>query len=62
MNRHTNMASMNSNNIQALLKDNYDTWKIQMEALLVQKKLWKYAEGNSTRPTDASGNEEAITR
>lgn len=51
-----------SSSIQALSKENYDTWKIQMEALLIQKKLWRFAEGTSIKPAEASGNEEAIAK
>ncbi|XP_057330877.1 uncharacterized protein LOC130671170 [Microplitis mediator] len=51
-----------SSSIQALSKENYDTWKIQMEALLIQKKLWRFADGTSIKPAEASGNEEAIAK
>lgn len=42
--------------IEPLTKDNYDTWAIQAEAVLVKDKLWKYVQ---TAPS-ASANAEDI--
>ena len=28
--------------IETLNKDNYDTWKMQMQAILVKNNAWKY--------------------
>lgn len=35
---------MSSVKIESLTKDNYDTWVIQAEAVLVRQKLWRYIE------------------
>lgn len=36
--------------IETLHKENYDTWKIQMEALLVKNDAWAYVNGTNERP------------
>lgn len=36
--------------IEPLNKENYDTWRIQMEALLVKNDLWGYANGTKVKP------------
>lgn len=33
-----------------LNKDNYDTWKIQIEALLVKSDTWEYVSGENLEP------------
>lgn len=37
--------------IQLLDKANYDTWKIQAEALLIKTGGWEYVNGTNERPT-----------
>jgi len=37
--------------IEALNKDDYDTWKLQMQALLVKNDAWAYVSGDSVKPT-----------
>jgi hypothetical protein len=32
-------------------KDNYDTWKMQLEALLIKNDAWEYANGVCVKPT-----------
>ena len=36
--------------IEALNKDNYDTWKLQMQALLVKNDAWTYVSGECVKP------------
>ncbi|KAK9721344.1 gag-polypeptide of LTR copia-type [Popillia japonica] len=36
--------------IDTLNKDNYDRWKMQMEALLVKYEKWNYVNGECTKP------------
>lgn len=33
-------------------KDNYDTWKIQAEAILVKNDVWDYVDGSIVKPND----------
>lgn len=37
--------------IEPLGKENFDTWKIQIEALLIKNNAWKYVKGTLTKPT-----------
>lgn len=48
--------TVNSTRIETLTKDNYDTWKIQAEALLVNNDLWEYVSGETPRPEPAAEN------
>ena len=43
------MANSNSR-VDALTKDNFDTWKIQAEALLAESDLWEYVSGEFLKP------------
>lgn len=36
--------------IELLTKDNYDTWKIQVEALLTRNNTWSYVSGVKIKP------------
>ncbi|XP_076388107.1 uncharacterized protein LOC143264517 [Megachile rotundata] len=54
------MSSSTSVRIEPLGKDNYDTWKIQVEALLIKNDNWKYVNGNKIRPDVTQG--EAATQ
>lgn len=49
------MAS-SSVRIELLNKENYDTWKIQMEALLVKNDAWNYVSGDDVKPELIAGN------
>lgn len=42
--------------IEALTKDNYDTWCIQAEALLIKSDAWGYVNGTKQRPIPAEGD------
>ena len=44
---HTNIV--NSRRIETLNRDNYDTWRIQIEALLIKNDLWDYVCGNNVK-------------
>jgi len=45
------MASVvNSTCIELLTKQNYDTWRIQVEALLVKSDSWPYVNGDIPKP------------
>lgn len=38
-----------------LNRSNYDTWRLQMKAMLVKDGLWQYVSGDLPRPTAAAG-------
>ena len=38
--------------IKPLRKDNFDTWKIQVEALLIKNESWKYVKGILQKPAE----------
>lgn len=42
--------------IEALGRDNYDTWKLQMRALLVKNDAWGYVSGEITKPEPTTTN------
>lgn len=42
--------SMHVAQIEHLSKNNYDTWKMQMQAVLVRNERWLYVNGMKTRP------------
>lgn len=42
--------------IEPLSKDNYDTWKMQMEAILVKNDAWEYVKGNHVRLASTADN------
>ena len=43
--------------IEVLNKDNYDTWKLQMEALLIKSDAWGYVNGVKVKPDVVLGND-----
>ncbi|XP_043593132.1 uncharacterized protein LOC122572336 [Bombus pyrosoma] len=47
------MSSGASLSIEKLNKENYDTWKLQMEAILIKYDLWEYANGSIIKPEAA---------
>lgn len=50
---------MNTNSvvrIEALGRDNYDTWKLQMRALLTKNDAWGYVSGEIVKPEVIAGN------
>ncbi|KAL0263996.1 UNVERIFIED_CONTAM: hypothetical protein PYX00_011034 [Menopon gallinae] len=52
------MNSINSVRLDLLNKDNFDTWKIQMKAILVKNGLWKYVNGTLKCPEVTDGDAE----
>jgi hypothetical protein len=50
--------SYTSVKIEPLGKDNFDTWKIQIEALLIKNDSWKYVNGTIPKPKEPP---EAVT-
>jgi len=44
------MAISGITRIEALNRENYDTWKIHMEALLVKNDAWGYVSGVKVKP------------
>lgn len=38
--------------IEKLGKDNYDTWKLQIEAILIKNDHWNYVSGDEKKPTE----------
>ncbi|CAK9813843.1 Retrovirus-related Pol polyprotein from transposon TNT 1-94 [Anthophora plagiata] len=46
--------------IEFLNKENFDTWKIQMEALLIKNDAWDYVNGEKKKPEIISGNHASI--
>ena len=44
------MSNGVSSSIEKLNRENYDTWKMQMKAILVKDDLWEYADGTTSKP------------
>lgn len=42
--------TINSTRLELLSKDNYDTWRIQAEALLIKNDTWGYVSGEKSKP------------
>ena len=42
--------------IEALAKDNFDTWKLQVRALLVKNDAWDYVSGEKVKPEIVQGD------
>jgi len=55
-NKKIKMTSTGTVRIELLDKENYDTWKIQMEALLIKNDAWTYVNGEKPKPTVIAGN------
>lgn len=43
--------TINSARLELLSKSNYDTWRIQVEALLIKNDTWGYISGEKPKPT-----------
>lgn len=54
------MTSSSTVRIEALGRENYDTWKLQVRALLVKNDAWGYVSGTITKPEPTADNAEAI--
>lgn len=44
---------------EVLNKENYDTWKLQMRAVLIKNDAWGYVSGTIVKPEVIQGNEES---
>lgn len=59
------MTLLNSVRIELLNKDNYETWRIQMQAILIKNEAWKNVNGQNPKPTPVANNtqnEESIRK
>lgn len=54
------MASTSLVRIELLNRDNYDTWKIQMQALLTKNDTWEYTSGKKPKPEIIPGNAKSL--
>ena len=52
--------NVNYARIELLNKKNYDTWKLQMQAVLVKNDLWEYVNGTKTKPDLGAENANAV--
>lgn len=50
------MNALNYTRIETLNKDNYDTWKLQMIAVLTKNDAWEYVSGECAKPTLTPGD------
>lgn len=50
------MNASNFTRIETLHRDNYDTWKLQMQAVLMRNDAWEYVSGECVKPTLEAGN------
>ena len=50
---------VNSTRIEMLNRNNYDTWNIQVEALLIKADLWEYVSGKKAKPAVQPGDQQA---
>jgi len=53
------MASRYPDRMELLGKENYETWKIHMESILVMNDAWEYVSGEKAKPEEVRGNIEA---
>ena len=44
------MNTINSTRLEVLSKDNFDTWRIHAQALLIKNDMWEYVSGKHIRP------------
>ena len=51
--------TINSTRIELLTKDNYETWMMQVEALLTKGDLWQYVSGEKLKPETYEGTDPA---
>ena len=51
---HTNVV--NSSRLETFSKDNYDTWRIQVEAILIKNDTWDYVCGEKVKPAVIEGD------
>lgn len=55
------MHTTNLAKIELLTKNNYDTWQMQIEAVLIKGDLWEYVSGECTLPQPADSSVAAAT-
>jgi len=53
-------STIGSVRIELLTKENYDTWKMQVEALLTKNDLWEYVSGENVLPAPVVGDAVAV--
>ena len=53
------MSASSFSRIETLNKENYDTWKMQIEALLIKNDAWGYVNGEILKP-EGIANENAM--
>ncbi|KRY09156.1 hypothetical protein T01_8792, partial [Trichinella spiralis] len=46
--------------IELLGKENYDTWKLQAQAVLVKNDLWEFVNGTKRRPKIVKDDESSL--
>ncbi|KMQ90721.1 retrovirus-related pol polyprotein from transposon tnt 1-94 [Lasius niger] len=54
------MNMVNPAKIELLTKDNYDTWRMQIEAVLIKGDLWEYVSGECILPLPADASASAV--
>lgn len=54
------MSASTFSRIESLNKENYDTWKMQVEALLIKNDAWRYVNGDNKMPTGEEATADAI--
>ena len=57
------MASnvFNSTRIDTLNKTNYDTWQIQVQAILIKNDAWTYVSGETEKPALIANDQTSIS-
>ncbi|KAG7188146.1 hypothetical protein KM043_013365 [Ampulex compressa] len=53
--------TVNSTRIELLTKHNYDTWKIQVEAILVKSDSWPHVSGDFSKPVVSDTGDTLVT-
>jgi len=52
-------TNINSTRVEYLSRDNYDSWSLQVEAILVKADLWGYVSGELVKPEITAGTTNA---
>lgn len=53
-------STVSATRFELLSKDNYEAWKIHVEALLIKNDLWEYVSGDKPIPVVVEGNQASI--
>lgn len=56
------LGGASASRVELLNKDNFDTRKLQMQAILIKCDLWDFASGVSVKPEPAAGNGDAVSQ